>query len=133
MDSLESAKQLMRAGYFGDALKALEEGHIRPAQRITSQVTKAELLERIGRHGQSRPLVTSLRKSKGLTNAQLAACEHILAKLFLEDGETEEAFTHLQRAIPMAIEADDLERLCWVQLNLLLVVADRSGPEVSTP
>src|SRR2546430_581352 len=110
MDSLESAKQLIRTGHFGDALKALEEGHIRPAQRIASEVTKAELLERIGRHGQSRNLVASLQNSKGITSAQLAACEHILAKLCLEDGDTDEALMRFQRASSQAVRANDLER-----------------------
>ena len=131
MDFIDHSKQLARLGQFGEALKLLEAGQVHKTRETAVQTLKGELLERVGRHAQSLSTITAVMKSRGVTTAERGACEYTLGRLRLEEGSAEEAVAHLRRAASLAIEAEDLERLCRTQLLLLLAVTDASAPELA--
>src|SRR5207248_4057278 len=68
-----------------------------------------------------------------LTSSQKAACAYVKALTALEDGDTQACIAELQRAAALARESADLELLCKVQMKLLVVVADLSGPDAAAP
>src|SRR5262245_11307777 len=130
MDALSIATGLARSGLFGEALKALETGGTTLKGRIDFHLLKCEVLERVGMHSQSRQLLSTVMKHIS-SQSQRSYAEQILGRLLLEDGETEDGLRRLQRASSLAEQAADLARLGWIQLNLLIVSADRSGPAAS--
>src|SRR5262249_32254427 len=114
-----------------EALRTID--HANPAHRRAADVLRGELLIMTGQHSQARALLESLLKSKELNSSGRSACELGLGRLDWEVGRSDSAINHLQRAIRIAKEAGDLERLCWSQLRLALIVSDRSGPEAAAP
>jgi DNA-binding NtrC family response regulator/tetratricopeptide (TPR) repeat protein len=129
--SLSTARELAAAGRFAEALRMLEGvGH---AHRRPADVLRGELLVMTGRQGPARTLVESLLKSRELASSERSACEFALGRLDWEAGDSDSAIHHLQRSIRFAKEAGDLERLCWSQLRLALIIADRSGPDAAAP
>jgi tetratricopeptide (TPR) repeat protein len=128
METLEIVTELVRQGRFGDAIRALDGADGGRSHRAGSAVLRAELLERIGHHGQSRALAEQLLKSKSLSGQERAGCELTLARVLLDAGSTEAAIVHFQRAISLARQAGDFERLCWSQIRLLNTLAERSAP-----
>ena len=133
MDSLEAVNRLKRAGRFADALQTLESSTASQRKHPDIQLLKVELLERVGRHAQSSALAALLMKSRELSASQRSLCEYAIGRTALEAGDTDSGVAHLQRAISFAKEGNDLERLCWTQIALLLVLADRSGPQAAVP
>ena len=55
-------------------------------------------------------------------------CELVLGRSDWDEGNRNSAILHLQRSVCVAMEVGDWERVCWAQLRLLLMIADRSGP-----
>jgi tetratricopeptide (TPR) repeat protein len=68
-----------------------------------------------------------------LTERQKARAAYVDSSIVLEDGDTQRAIKQLQRAAEVARDAPDLELLCKVQMRLLLVIADLSGPDAAAP
>ena len=132
MESLTSVRQLSTAGRFADALKELERASIDRRDRLTADLLNAELLERTGRFAQSRALAMLMLRTRDLTPGDRSACELILARLEWESANADSEIVHLQRSIAFASQAGDLERTCWSQLRLLLILSDRSGPDAVT-
>ena len=132
MDFLETARLLVRSGRFEEAIRALDGGSVPSNQKTDRQVLRCEILERLGRHLQARSLATGLLKTL-LSSSQHATCEYVIGKVCLEDGDTDQALSHLQKAASLASEVGDLQRLCWAQIALLLVIADRFGAEPALP
>jgi DNA-binding NtrC family response regulator len=126
---LHEIDELKRQGRFQAALEALET--VRPT--IAGAGMKAELLERLGRHNECRDVVRSLLRSHQLTNSQRSNSEYVLSHIALEQGDTPGALAHLQRAASLARGANDLEALCKIQMRLMMVVADLSGPDAAAP
>ena len=54
-------------------------------------------------------------------------------RIAFEKGDTDLGIARLHRAVSLAIEGKDLERLCWAQITLLLILADRNGPQAVVP
>src|SRR5712691_11846775 len=133
MDSLEQASRLKRTGRFRQAFRTLESNRLPQNERLDGQLLKLELLERIGQHGHGSELGTLLLKSKELSAGQRSACEYVMGRIAFEAGDTDISVSRLQHAISLATEANDLERLCWAQIALLLILADRNGPQASLP
>ncbi len=133
MESLTAVRQLNAAGRFAEALKALEHAGADRRDRLAADLLNADLLERTGRFAQSRTLAESVSRSRDLTAADRSACELVLARLEWEHANTDSVIVHLQRSIALASQVGDLERLCWSQLKLLLVLSDRSGPDAVSP
>src|SRR5437899_8341297 len=122
MDSLQSAKELSSRGRFAEAVKVLNSASISRGDQTDADVLRAQLLERVGRHGQSRALLQQLLKSKQLTAANRSTCEFVLSHIDWEDGNTDLSIERLQRAVSLAAEAQDLRLACWAQLRLLVAV-----------
>ena len=132
MDSLETAVGFYDVGRFGDALRALERGSVNQAARIASQVLKAELQQAVGRLQDAQTLARSLLKSDRLSVAEKSSCEYVLGKIAREDAEYDLAIQHFQRSVSLALQAKYSRRLCLAQIQLMLTVADRSGPNASS-
>jgi tetratricopeptide (TPR) repeat protein len=133
MNHLDVAVALNAEGRFIEAMAALERSHPDPNSRGARLVLRAELLERAGRFGQSRATIAQLNKSMGITAKEESSCEFVLGKIDSEEGATESALTHLQRAVSLASDAGDLRRKCWPNMSLLLAVSDSTGPEAAAP
>jgi DNA-binding NtrC family response regulator/tetratricopeptide (TPR) repeat protein len=133
MESFDTAKQLAAAGRFVDALAALDLAVVKRADRPAAETLRADLLERTGKHGQSRALAQQLLKSKDLSPSDRSRCESILGMIDAEDGNVDSAYLHLQRALAIAKQERNVELACWARLRLLSVIADRSSPEATTP
>src|ERR1700722_10480052 len=134
MDSLQTVKGLLEAGRFGEALKALHGITIPRTDQRSADLLKAELLERTGNRTQTRLLVESLLRRQGLSSADRSSIEALLALVEWEDdGKVQPALIRFQRSIAIAKQGQDLERLCWSQLRLLVVMSDSAGPDTVAP
>ena len=129
MNQLDLATALNAEGRFADALSALDDASPDPISRSATLLLKAELSERVGRFGQSLACLDQLRGVKRMTPQQQSSCEFIVGKIEWEEGKTESAVAHLQRAVALATQAGDLVRKCWPQMWLLASISDRSGPD----
>src|SRR5262245_9874647 len=126
----EMAQRLTSEGRFAEALQIVEGS----GDSSTSlDVLRAELHERNGRFRQSKSIVEALTKSRGLEKADRSSCEFILGKIDWEEGATESALSRIQRAVGLASEAGDLAKKCWAHLWLLVLIADRVGPNAAAP
>ncbi len=132
MESLDSARQLRDAGRYREALKALDAPGATQT-RTACAVLKAELLECLGQNSQAHRLAEAALQSKDLSVADRASCECVIGKALLEQGDVDSALEHLQRSASMAHHSNDSRQLCWSQLALLVLVADRSGPDAARP
>jgi len=133
MESLENANLLKKSGRFSEALSALAGVSLTNVKQTAAHVLRAELLEYVGQHSQARALATTLLRSNRLTKSQQSACEYVMGRILLDDGDTDGAVAHLQRSASRAQEAADFERLHAAQLHLLVVVSERSGLGAATP
>ena len=129
MPNLETVRKLREAGQFRRALKTLGEISVSGEERLTVDVLRAELLERTGKYQQSRMLTEAAMRKSSLSRLDRSTCELVLARLNIEAGEVEKAAENLQHSIAIAGKCEDIERLCWAQLRLLLLLSDRSGPD----
>ena len=133
MDRLEHALQLERSGHFILALRELEHVSLSGDGKTDAQVLKAGLLERLGRHAQSRAIAMSVLSSRNASARSRARCECILGRLDREKGAIHQAIERFQKAAMLAGETVDLQCLCWAHLFLMLIVSQRAGPEAATP
>jgi DNA-binding NtrC family response regulator len=131
MDALAQAHQLKKAGRFAEALRFCDTGNLAREDRQAVDVLRVDLLEQVGRYGQARALAQTLLRSKTISLTQRSSCEFVLARLDREDGDLESAVARLRRSVELAVQGKDLERACWSQLRLLLVLAELSGPEAA--
>ncbi|MES1255535.1 MAG: sigma-54 dependent transcriptional regulator [Acidobacteriota bacterium] len=126
---MDEAKALRDAGRFREALAILRDTASIGVVRRSTDVLRAELLERLGQYEKSSALAESLLRGKGLSPSERSSCELVLARVNIEHGHSAIATAQLQRAVTLALEGNDQERACWAQLRLLLVLSDRSGPD----
>jgi len=124
MDSLATATRLARCGRFLEALETINRTTA-DHERVAERVLRAEILERLGRHGQSRSIAESALRSKEATQVERSRVELVLGLIAWEGGSTDGAIEHLQRSISYARQSGESERACWAQLQLLLLVGDR--------
>jgi DNA-binding NtrC family response regulator/tetratricopeptide (TPR) repeat protein len=101
--------------------------------RLDAQLLKLELLERVGQHDLCSELAGVLLRSRGLSASRRSVCEFVMGRIACESGETDIGIAHLQRAISLGIEGNDLERVCWAEIALVLILADRNGPQAALP
>ena len=130
MASFASAQALRQVGRFSEALRELD---LSREDSLESQILRAELLERVGQIGQAKSLSSSLLVRQRLTPSHKSACEYVLGRGALEQGDTDKAIAHFQRSASFAAECKDLERLCRSQYLLMMIVSDRSGPDAVAP
>jgi tetratricopeptide (TPR) repeat protein len=132
-NTYEAAAQLTAAGRFAAALEAIETTRHLGSSDAALEVLRAELLERVGKFRHAKSIVETLTKSKRIEKGELSSCEFILGKIDWEEGATESAISHVQRAVSLAHQSGDLRKKCWAHLWLLILIADRSGPNAAAP
>ncbi len=125
MTQSSDAEQLQAGGRFSEALRSLNA--VRAYATPEADLLRAELLERTGDYPQSATLVRRLLADKRLTLQHQGRCEFVLGLIDWGTGDTDDAVLHFQRSVSRAESAGDLQRLCWAQLMLMVVVADRTG------
>jgi len=128
MDIFGEARALYRSGQFANALSRLEALRATRLDTDTS-LLKAALCEATGDASSARLLVEQTLRSRLLTDSQRATGEFILSKLISADGDPDSELNHLERSQILAERAGDAEQLCWTQLRVLSLTADRIGPE----
>ncbi|PYQ77190.1 MAG: hypothetical protein DMG04_01050 [Acidobacteria bacterium] len=111
MDRLEHALQLERSCHFILALRELEHVSLSGDGKTDAQVLKAGLLERLGRHAQSRAIAMSVLSSRNASARSRARCECILGRLDREKGAIHQAIERFQKAAMLAGETVDLQCL----------------------
>ena len=128
MDIFGEARALYRSGSFTIALARLE---VLKGSRldIDTSLLKASLCEATGDASSARLLVEQALRTRLLTDAQRATGEFILSRLGAADGDPDCELHHLQQSQSLAERAGDSEQLCWTQLRILSLTADRIGPE----
>jgi tetratricopeptide (TPR) repeat protein len=133
MNAVQQAKRFVVAGEFVNALNTLNAGQVDRPNRIASEVLRAELLERLGHHSASREQAERLLRSRRLTGGERSACTLVVARMETLEGRFEQAIAHTQRAIGVAEATGDVERACWAQLRLLVLLSERSGSDAVVP
>jgi DNA-binding NtrC family response regulator/tetratricopeptide (TPR) repeat protein len=134
MSTLNSVRQLKRAGYFIDALTELHSANGFDGHQAAADVLRCELFQLTGRLKEARLLADNLlRHPKRLSSTEQSTCEYILARVAREDANINVVLEHLQRAISLARSAPDLNMLCQAQLMMLIMLSDRHGPDAVRP
>src|SRR5882672_8264473 len=128
MDSLQTAMDLAERGYFSKALRELDESQATDDKKVSVDVQKAILLERVGQLEQSRTLLARLGKSRATTPSQRSLCEFTLGRIAWEEGERKSAFDHYRRAIALAEAVPNPTQKCWPAISLLAALSDSSDP-----
>jgi DNA-binding NtrC family response regulator/tetratricopeptide (TPR) repeat protein len=134
MSVLSQAQALQDRGRFKEALAVVESANSTPREdRLSIDVIRAELYERIGRYQNSRTLAQRLLSSPGLTSEHRARCEYTLGLIESDEGRSDAALAHFQRSITAAKLAKTLAISCLAQLRLIVLLSDRSGLEATAP
>ncbi len=126
--SLLKARQEALVGHYGLALKAL--GAPRNAVAADEILLHLDLLERTGQHPKAAALASHLLSSGNLDARVQALSEFVLGRAQYIAGDFDQSIRHFQRSVEVASSAQDLERVCWSQLNLFVRLADFLGRDV---
>src|SRR5262245_13669809 len=130
MTHLDTSRENFEIGRFHAALMALNEQR-GLGENIDASVLRIEILERLGRNGEARALGEQLLRRNGLTVGQRSTCEFVLAEIKLNEGYVASAMESFQRAEIVASESGNRRLLCWRQLWLWHVLANRSAPDAT--
>jgi DNA-binding NtrC family response regulator/tetratricopeptide (TPR) repeat protein len=133
MQSLKHVEELRRNGRFAEAVLLLNDLAIPRQFRSTVDALRVELLERTGRFAESRALAEGLLRSSTSSAYDKSVAATSLALMAADDGDSDNALQLLQRALNFAEAANDLRQVCWCQLRIMILVADRSGHEAAAP
>ena len=133
MKTMNDVTQLRRAGRYLDALRALDNATSADLDQLSTRILKADLLEMVGHPSQATSIAERALKSTRISQSDRSRCLFIISKVLFEDGKTDDALSHLQRASSLAQKSGDLELLCWIFNKMMLVVAERSGPDSAAP
>ena len=133
MAVLTEVTALQHRGRFAEALAILEATNAARVDRVEYEVLQAELFERVGRYADARSLCDRLLRRQEASGEQKARCECTLGLLNTDEGHTEKAQTHFQRAVALARAAKNLRLSCVAQLRLILLLADKSGHQSIAP
>jgi DNA-binding NtrC family response regulator/tetratricopeptide (TPR) repeat protein len=113
-------------GRFKDAFAALVPHRDEPG---CDQSLIAELLQFLGRSQDAEKIAARLLEDEGAELAVRARATSVLANLFLERREIENAATMFQRAAALASDAQADRLACSVRQLLLSVIADSASPD----
>jgi tetratricopeptide (TPR) repeat protein len=133
MENLATVRKLVRNGRFFEALAAIKEPVSIRDSPTAVDVQRVALLERVGRYGESRQFAAKILRAKGLSDVDRNICEYTIGLIEWDEGNTDSAIEHVQRSVLLAKRADDLERLCWSQLRLWTMFANRSDIDTAAP
>src|SRR5262249_53612594 len=70
---------------------------------------------------------SELLRSRHLNSGERSGCCLVLARVESTAGRTDSSITWLQRAVSLAQQEHDHDRMCWAKLRLLTRVAEHSG------
>jgi DNA-binding NtrC family response regulator/tetratricopeptide (TPR) repeat protein len=134
MSTFETAVELAESGCYKAALSALEIARPAPAQRLASEVLRAELIDRTRPRAQVRSAVERLLSSK-LEPNERSRCEIVLGRMDKENGDTKSAVERFQRAVTIAAQVDksNPKLRAWCLVTLILAIAESSGPDATAP
>jgi transcriptional regulator with PAS, ATPase and Fis domain len=133
MSDLNKVEELQRAGRYLEALEAIDRAQIFRSNRLNADVLRAELLERTGRYRESRFLSERLLNTHDLSPEYRARCECVLGLVDTDEGNTQQATFHFQRAVSLAQSAKNPRLACLIQLRLIVLLADTSGHQAIAP
>src|SRR5262245_21018674 len=103
MAGFELAARLKRDGRFAEALAALPTSNI----SAQSEVLRAELLERLGRYGESRSIAERLLKGHRIEHRDRSTCHIVVGRANWNEGRVDAALEHFQRAVTVAQDSSD--------------------------
>ena len=130
MSQLELASADMRAGRFASALAHLRRtavtgpGHDDPAR----EAALAESLYLTGDSRQAKSSATAALQLSTCTKASRVRCLTVLGSVAWEAGDLPLSVRCFQKAKTLSKALGDVERFCWIQLELVAKLADVSGP-----
>jgi transcriptional regulator with PAS, ATPase and Fis domain/tetratricopeptide (TPR) repeat protein len=133
VNRFERITELKDVGLFRDALKALDSATPDLLGRAAAQILKAELLERIGRRGDSEALIQRALRSRSLSAADRILADLVLGRIRIETGDVDDAVAHLNRCVATARRLGDVEQVGFAQLKLLTLLSDGVGPDATAP
>src|SRR5438477_11019184 len=116
MNTVDLLRECVSAGRFTEAARILPDLVDRSVDAL-----RVEVLERVGRYTQCQGVLDTLLKSKHLEPSDRSICEYASGLMQLNKGEVDGSIRHFNRSASLAIQAGDLERLCWAQLRLVSV------------
>jgi DNA-binding NtrC family response regulator/tetratricopeptide (TPR) repeat protein len=127
--NLEAAMQLLRTGRFSEAVKTLEVHQYpvigaRGASSI-AQAILADALQRTGENLRAQRIASCNLEVSSLPPDARARCHFVLGNVCRENGDIADAIDHFQ--IAAGIESSDLELCCWIQLRLMISIAEQQG------
>src|SRR5438045_16458 len=105
MTGFQQVRELVASGQYASALRTLEG---RPLlDRLTGDLFRIELLERVGQHSEARELAEQIGKRRALSPDAKSTCEFVLARIEWDAGNTDNAILHFQRAVTHASQSED--------------------------
>ena len=128
MKSIATAQSLFLVGRFREALDAIPMGEAH-GESVRIRLFRAELLITVGKTSESLSAIEAVERIRGISDSDRSQVEYVRSLIDKEKGDFDSELHHLQKSISLAERAHDSDRLCLAQLNLLALVADRSGPE----
>jgi hypothetical protein len=87
MEALRTAESMIRSGHFANALKHLDGAKLAAGERLAAQTVRTQLLERVGRFGESSALARTVLASTNVHLAQRSTCEQVLGRIAIEHGQ----------------------------------------------
>src|SRR5438477_4461241 len=131
MTAFQNVRDLVASGQYVAALRALDGGIA--VDRLTNDLLRVELLERVGQHIEARILVEQIVKRRALPPDARSTCEFVLGRAEWDAGNTDSAVIRFQRSVTFASQSDDRSLLCWRQMWLWQVLCDKSGVDAAAP
>ena len=129
MTGFQQVRELVASGQYASALRTLEG---RPLlDRLTGDLFRIELLERVGQHSEARELAEQIGKRRALSPDAKSTCEFVLARIEWDAGNTDNAILHFQRAVTHASQSEDRALLCWRQMWLWQVLCEKTGVDAA--
>jgi len=127
MAALNLSTQLKHSGRFAEALEALAKSDTSPQ----SEAVRAELLERLGRYQESRLIAERLLKGNRVDKGDRSTCHIVIGRAHWAEGRVGPALEHFQRAVRIAQDSMDRERLFWARMRLFVAISEQSGPDAA--
>jgi DNA-binding NtrC family response regulator/tetratricopeptide (TPR) repeat protein len=128
MKSLATAQSLRSVGRFREALESIPSSDARQ-ESLATRLLRAELISEMGDAAGASSILRGIETVRGLTEVERGQIELVKANIEKENGNFDSELHHLQKSMTFAERGHDLDRVCLIQLRLVALIADRSGPE----
>ena len=128
MKSLATAQSLRSVGRFREALASIPSSDARQ-ESLATRLLRAELISEMGDAAGASSILQGVETVRGLTETERGLIELVKANIEKENGNFDSELHHLQKSASFAERGHDLDAVCQLQLRLVALIADRSGPE----